>query len=41
MLFRSQGDTVEIDHRRDLFWAEAALRERDEADLDRRMRKAS
>lgn len=35
------GETVEIDHRRDLFWAEAVLRERDEAELDRRLRKAS
>lgn len=25
------GETVEIDHRRDLFWAEAVLRERDHA----------
>lgn len=37
-----QGDTVEIDHLRDLYWAEAVLRERENVAVDsRNMRKAS
>jgi hypothetical protein len=36
----AMGETVEIDHLRDLYWAEAVLREREEL-AERTVRKAS